>query len=92
VRIRAPVGGAKVMIVQVGCFPFNRDELIRHFGKYSLSREYDLIFSVPGSFIAGEDAVLFKWAELTRDARSGNVSLAGAVRETPDLPDHRARC
>jgi hypothetical protein len=30
--------------------------------------------------------------EFTRAARSGNVSLAGAVPETPDLPDHRARC
>jgi hypothetical protein len=34
-----------------------RDALIRYFGTYYLSREYVLIFEVPGSFIAGEDAV-----------------------------------
>ena len=40
------------------------DALIRHFGTYSLSRQYDLIFSLPGSFIAGEDVVLFPWAQI----------------------------
>jgi hypothetical protein len=75
-----------------GCLLVDRDALIRHFGTYSLSRQYDLIFEVPGSFIASEDVVLFPWAEFTRAARDGNVSLAGALLKTPELPDHRTRC
>jgi len=55
-----------------------RDELIRHFGTYSLSRDYDPIIEIPGPDIFGEDVVLFPWAEFTKAARDGNVSLNGA--------------
>jgi len=51
-------------VVPSGKFSVDRDALIRHFGTYSLSRQYDLIFSLPGSFIAGEDVVLFPWAQI----------------------------
>jgi len=48
-----------------------RDELIRHFGTYSLSRDYDRISEIPGPDIFGEDGVLFPWAEFTKTAREG---------------------
>ncbi len=67
-------------------FSVDRDTLIRQFGTYSLSREYDQIFEVLGSFIAGEDAVLFQWAEFTRAASDGNVSLAGALEKLRTFP------
>ena len=45
------------------------------------------IFDVPGSFLAGEDTVVVPVATPSlKAARSGNVSLAGVLRETPDLP------
>ncbi len=64
-----------------GNFPVERDYLIRNLGTYSLSREFDTIFEILGSFISGEDAVLFQWAEFTRSASNGNVSLAGALEK-----------
>ncbi len=73
-------------VVPSGKFSIDRDALVRHFGTYSLSREYDQIFEVLGSFIAGEDAVLFKWAEFTRAASDGNVSLAGALEKLRTFP------
>src|SRR5208337_4268232 len=74
------------VVVPSGKFSVDRDALIRLFGTYSLSREYDLIFEVLGSFIAGEDAVLFQWAEFTRAASDGNISLAGALEKLRTFP------
>ncbi len=67
-------------------FPVERDYLIRNFGTYSLSREYDMIFEILGSFISGEDAVLFQWAEFIRSASNGNVSLAASLEHLRTFP------
>ena len=67
-------------------FPVDRDYLIRSMGTYSLSREFDTIFEILGSFISGEDAVLFQWAEFTRSASNGNISLAGALEKLRTYP------
>jgi hypothetical protein len=74
------------VVIPSGKFSVDRETLIRHFGIYSLSLEYDQIFEVLGSFIAGEDAVLFQWAEFTRVASDGNVSLAGALEKLRTFP------
>jgi hypothetical protein len=67
-------------------FPVERDYLIRNFGTYTLSREYDMIFEILGSFISGEDAVLFQWAEFIRSASNGNVSLATSLEHLRTFP------
>jgi hypothetical protein len=73
-------------VMPTGNFPVERDYLIRNMGTYSLSREFDTIFEILGSFISGEDAVLFQWAEFTRSASNGNVSLAGALEKLRTWP------
>jgi hypothetical protein len=74
VRIRSPVSGVKVRVVHDGYFSVDRDVLVRHFGTYSLSREYDLIFEVPGSFIAGEDAVFVPVGSNSREPHVPGMS------------------
>ena len=69
-----------------GKFPVDRDFLIRNMGAYSLSREYDAVFVLLGSFIAGEDAVLFQWAEFTRSASNGNISLTNSLEQLRTFP------
>ena len=69
-----------------GKFPVERGYLIQNMGTYSISREFDTIFEILGSFISGEDAVLFQWAEFTRSASNGNVSLAGALEKLRTYP------
>jgi len=69
-----------------GKFPVERDFLIQNMGTYSLSREFDTIFEILGSFISGEDAVLFQWAEFTRSTSNGNISLAGALEKLRTFP------
>lgn len=66
--------------------PVNRDYLIQNMGTYSLPKEYDVIFEILGSFISGDDAVLFQWAEFTRSASNGNVSLAAALEKLRTFP------
>jgi len=72
--------------VPAGPFPVYRDSLIQHFGTYSLPAEYDTIFSVLGSFISGDDAVLFQWAEFTRSASNGDTSMAKALEQLRTFP------
>jgi len=69
-----------------GKFPVDRDYLIHNLGTYFLSREYDTIFEVFGSFIAGDDAVLFQWAEFTKAVSGGNVSLAASLEHLRTPP------
>lgn len=69
-----------------GSFPVDRDFLVRNMGTYSLSKEYDAVFVLLGSFIAGEDAVLFQWAEFTRSASNGNISLNQSLEQLRIFP------
>jgi hypothetical protein len=69
-----------------GKFPVDREYLIRNMGTYSLPKSYDMIFEILGSFIAGEDAVLFQWAEFTRSAGNGSISLSGALEKLRTFP------
>lgn len=73
-------------VLPPGKFPVERDYLIQNMGTYSLSREFDTIFEILGSFISGEDAVLFQWAEFTRAASNGNVSLAKSLEQLRTFP------
>jgi hypothetical protein len=67
-------------------FPVDRDSLIQNSGTYSISKEYDTIFTVLGSFISGDDAVLFQWAEFTRSVSSGKTSMAQALEHLRTFP------
>ncbi|NTV00512.1 MAG: hypothetical protein HGA55_05245 [Methanoregulaceae archaeon] len=74
-------------VVPSGKFPVDRDALIRHFGTWSLSRDYDLIFSVPGPDISFEDAVFVPVGTHSLEAaRSGNDSPAGAAENLRTFP------
>lgn len=43
----------------------NLQYLIRNYGTFSIPRDYYEAFRVLGSFISGEDSILFKWAEFS---------------------------
>ena len=73
-------------VMPPGKFPVERNYLIHNMGTYSISRDFDTIFEILGSFISGEDAVLFQWAEFTRSASNGNISLAEALEKLRTYP------
>lgn len=50
--------------------------LIQNFGTYSIPLDYYLVFRLLGSFICGQDSILFKWAEFSVKASSQTSQLS----------------
>lgn len=62
------------------------DFLISGYGTFSVPVEYYDAFQFLGSFIGGQDSLLFKWAEFSVNASGKNLSLdnvLGKVMRTP---------
>lgn len=53
--------------------------LIRNFGTFSIPIEYYEAFQILGSFISGQDSILFKWAEFSVKASKENLSFEKAI-------------
>lgn len=60
--------------------------LILNFGTFSIPKEYYDAFKVLGSFINGQDSILFKWAEFSVNASGKNISLEKVVNEVLKSP------
>jgi hypothetical protein len=60
--------------------------LIQNFGTFSIPKEYYDAFKILGSFISGQDSILFKWAEFSVNASGINLPIEfviGAVLKSP---------
>lgn len=55
--------------------------LIHNFGTFSIPWDYYEAFQVLGSFINGQDSILFKWAEFSVNASGKNLSIEKVVNE-----------
>lgn len=60
--------------------------LIERFGTFSIPLEYYKAFQVLGSFISGQDAILFKWAEFSAQASGKNFSINAVLNEILKSP------
>lgn len=60
--------------------------LIRNFGTFSIPFEYYEAFKVLGSFIGGQDSILFKWAEFSVNASGQRLSIENVVNEVLRSP------
>jgi hypothetical protein len=60
--------------------------LINNFGSFSIPQEYYEAFQVLGSFISGQDSILFKWAEFSVNASRKNLSIEKVVNEVLKSP------
>ncbi len=60
--------------------------LIRNFGTFSIPVEYYEAFKVLGSFIGGQDSILFKWAEFSVNASGKRLSIENVVNEVLRSP------
>jgi hypothetical protein len=54
---------------------FDIEYLIKNFGVFSIPIDYYEVFKLLGSFINGQDSILFKWAEFSVNASSKNLSI-----------------
>lgn len=60
---------------------FDIETLINNFGKFSIPIEYYEAFKILGSFINGQDSILFKWAEFSVNASGNNLSVHKVLNE-----------
>lgn len=60
--------------------------LINSSGKFSIPIEYYKAFQVLGSFIGGQDSILFKWAEFSVKASGKNLSIGNVITEILKSP------
>ena len=60
--------------------------LIKNFGAFSIPFEYYEAFKVLGSFIGGQDSILFKWAEFSVNASGKRLSIENVVNEVLKSP------
>jgi hypothetical protein len=62
------------------------ETLIKGFGTFSIPFEYYEPFKILGSFINGQDSILFKWAEFSVNASGSNLSVHKVLNEVLKSP------
>ncbi len=62
------------------------DTLIQHFGIFTIPIEYYEAFKFLGSFINGQDSVLFKWAEFSVSASGNSLTVDNVLNEVLKSP------
>jgi hypothetical protein len=62
------------------------ESLIASFGTFSIPLEYYQAFQILGSFISGQDSILFKWAEFSVNASGKKLSVENVVTEVLRSP------
>ena len=62
------------------------ESLIKDFGTFSIPFEYYEAFKILGSFINGQDSILFKWAEFSVSASGNNLSVHKVLNEILKSP------
>lgn len=60
--------------------------LINNFGVFSIPRDYYEIFQLMGSFIGGQDSVLFKWAEFSVKASGKSIDFENVINDVLKSP------
>ncbi len=62
------------------------ETLIKDYGIFSIPLEYYEVFKILGSFINGQDSILFKWAEFSVNALGNNLSVDKVLNEVLKSP------
>jgi hypothetical protein len=60
--------------------------LINNYGWFSIPTDYYEAFKVLGSFISGQDSLLFKWASFSVGASKQNISIEKVINEVLKSP------
>lgn len=62
------------------------ERLIHEFGTFTIPLEYYEAFKILGSFISGQDSILFKWAEFSVTASKNSVGIDKVLHEVLKSP------
>jgi len=62
------------------------DFLIKNYGSFSVPKEYYNAFQLLGSFIGGQDSLLFKWAEFSVNASGKSLAVNNVLEKVMMYP------
>lgn len=74
--------GSKIIVSKV----IDREFLINNFGTFSIPYDYYEAFQMLGSFINGQDSILFKWAEFSVNASGKQLSIDQVINKVLKNP------
>jgi len=60
--------------------------LIKNYGSFSIPLDYFDAFQILGSFICGQDSILFKWAQFSVNASGKNLQIEKVINEVLKSP------
>jgi hypothetical protein len=66
--------------------PINREILIQNLGHFSFPKELYAVFQYLGSFISGEDSLLYQWAEFTSAASKSVLNVEFVIEKLRTFP------
>ena len=66
--------------------PMNQELLVHNLGYFSFPKDLYAVFQYLGSFITGDDSLLFQWAQFTRSASKGSVSVEFVLEKLRTYP------
>jgi len=71
-----------------GSGEISQDMLVKKFGTFSFPMELFAVFQYLGSFISGEDSLLYQWAEFTVNSeKSGNLTIESVLQKLRTYPE-----
>lgn len=76
----------QTVVVNKSTTQIDIDFLIKNFGSFSIPISYYEVFKFLGSFITGQDSILFKWAEFSVNASGQSLSIDRVLNEALKSP------
>jgi hypothetical protein len=67
--------------------PFDQESVVHYSGTFSFRNDLFWVFQYLGSFISGDDSLVYQWAEFTSKASGGSVAVASVMETLRTVPE-----
>ena len=67
--------------------PVDQESVVHYSGTFSFRNDLFLVFQYLGSFISGDDSLVYQWAEFTSKASGGAIAVASVMETLRTLPE-----
>ena len=67
--------------------PVSQESVVHYSGTFSFRKDLFLVFQYLGSFISGDDSLVYQWAEFTSKASGGSLAVASVMETLRTVPE-----
>jgi hypothetical protein len=67
--------------------PVSQESVVHYSGTFSFRKDLFLVFQYLGSFISGDDSLVYHWAEFTSKVSGGSLAIASVVETLRTVPE-----